>query len=121
MRLLLTISLLLCLCTAWAGGVRMLITRAPLAGSQYYAVAELWPELKTGDLLTLVREPDNRHDGAAIRVEWHGRKLGYLPRASNHAVAAAMDAGDRLIARIAKLSEASDPWQRVEIEVLAEL
>lgn len=121
MRLLLTISLLCCVGSALAGGVRMLIYRAPLAGSQYYAVTELWPELKTGDLLTLVREPDNRHDGAAIRVDWHGRKLGYLPRASNRAVSAAMDAGNRLIARISRLSDDADPWRRVEVEVLAEL
>jgi hypothetical protein len=53
----------------------------------------------------LVREPDNPHDANAMRVEWRGRKLGYLPRAENRAVAAAMDNGDKVDARIAKLRQ----------------
>ena len=68
-----------------------------------------------------VREADNEHDGNAIRVEWRGHKLGYVPRAENRAVAAAMDHGDKLVARIAKLTEHANPWRRVEFEVFVEL
>jgi hypothetical protein len=32
-----------------------------------------------------------------------------------------MDQGDRLVARIAKLTEHPDPWRRVRFEVFAEL
>ncbi len=90
---------------------------SPLAGSQYYAVAELWPQIRVGDRLTLVREPDNRHDRNAVRVEWNGRQLGYVPRAENRAVATALDAGEKLEARVSKLREDPDPWRRVEFEV----
>ena len=121
MRLLLTISLALWLAAAHAESVRLLVQSSPLAGSQYYAVGELWREMRVGDPLTLIREPDNRHDRNAIRVEWRGRKLGYVPRAENRAVAAALDGGDRLVARISRLTEHADPWQRVEFEVFAEL
>jgi hypothetical protein len=57
----------------------------------------------------------------AVRVEWHGQKLGYLPRAENRAVAAAMDGGEAVDARIAKLRQHRNPWQRVLIEVFVVL
>ena len=121
MRLLLTISLALWLAAAQAESIRVLVQSSPLAGSQYYAVGEFWREMQVGDPLTLIREPDNRHDRNAIRVEWRGHKLGYVPRAENRAVAAAMDQGDKLVARISKLTEHANPWLRVEFEVFVEL
>lgn len=121
MRFLLTISLLCWLATAQAESIRVLVQNSPLAGSQYYAVGELWQEMKVGDGLDLFREPDNKHDRNAIRVEWRGHKLGYVPRAQNRAVAAAMDAGDRLTARVSSLSDNKNPWQRVTFEVFVEL
>lgn len=125
MRLLLTISLALWLgmwlAAAQAETVRLLVQSSPLAGSQYYAVGEFWWQLQVGDALTLVREPDNRHDRHAIRVEWRGHKLGYVPRSENRSVAAAIDQGERLVARIARLTEHPNPWRRVEFEVFIEL
>ncbi len=60
-----------------AESVKIRVQSSPLAGSQYYAMSEAWPEIKLGDRLTLKREPDNRHDRQAIRVDWHGQQLGY--------------------------------------------
>ncbi len=121
MRLLLTLSLALFATIADAESVRLLVQSSPLAGSQYYALDVLAPAMRVGDALALVREPDNRHDRRAVRVEWRGRKLGYLPRRENRAVAAAMDAGERVIGRISRLRDDPDPWRRLEIEVFAEL
>ena len=102
---------------AFAESVKILVQSSPLAGSQYYALSEAWPQIRPGDRLTLTREPDNRHDRNAIRVDWNGRQLGYVPRAENRAVAAALDRGEKLEARVSNLREAHDPWQRVEFEV----
>ena len=33
-----------------------------------------------GAALSLVREPDNAYDPRAVRVDWQGHKLGYVPR-----------------------------------------
>lgn len=124
MRSTLIFSLLLMWCLfAGAEGskVRLLVQSSPLAGSQYYAVGQFWSELKVGDALTLVREADNRHDRNAIRVEWRGHRLGYVPRRENSTVAAAMDAGDLLTARISRLTAHPDPWKRVEIEIFIQL
>ena len=89
-RYILTLCLGLFVClAALAGEVRILVQSSPLAGFRYYAGETLWHEMREGDRLTLVRETDNEHDGNAVRVEWRGQKLGYLPRAQNRAVAAA--------------------------------
>jgi hypothetical protein len=108
------------LCWALAGQaqqIRVLIQSSPLAGYQYHAGDELWNQLRTGDALILVREPDNPHDRNAVRVEWQGRQLGYLPKAENQAVAVELDRGGRVEARIARLREAKNPWQRILIDV----
>lgn len=117
-RLALALGLLLCVSAAVAAEtVKILVQSSPLAGSQFYAVAEVWPQIRLGDRLTLIREPDNRHDRSAVRVEWQGRQLGYVPRAENRAVARALDDGEKLEARVSRLREDSDPWRRVEFEV----
>ena len=91
MRFLLTLSMALLLGSAHADSVRLLIQNSPLAGSQYYAVSKVWNDIRAGDRLMLIREPDNRHDRNAIRVEWNGHKIGYVPRAENRAAARALD------------------------------
>lgn len=117
------ISLLLLLL---AGGLRaetvkILVQSSPLAGFQYYAGEALWADMRPGDPLLLVREPDNPHDANAVRVEWRGVKLGYLPRAENRAVAAEMDRGTAVAARIARLTNHRNPWRRLLIEVFVVL
>jgi len=101
--------------------IRIVVQSSPLAGFQYHAGGALWDELKVGDALTLTREPDNPHDAKAVRVSWQGQQLGYLPRAENGAVAAEMDAGGRVEARIARLRNHRNPWQRILIEVFVVL
>jgi HIRAN domain len=114
--------LLLFACTAaMAQTIRILVQSSPLAGFQYHAGAALWEELQVGDALLLTREPENPHDQKAIRVSWRGQQLGYLPRAENRAVAAEMDGGGRVEARIARLQRHRNPWQRVLIEVFVVL
>ncbi len=102
---------------AAAQQVRVIVQDSPLAGFQYHAAAELWSQLREGDALELAREPDNPHDPNAVRVEWHGRLLGYLPRAENRAVAAEMDRGTPLAGRIARLRDERNPWRRLLVEV----
>jgi len=121
-RFLLALSLGLAVClTALAADVRILVQSSPLAGFQYHAGETLWPDMREGDRLALVREADNPHDANAVRIEWRGQKLGYLPRAENRGVAAAMDGGETVVARIAKLRRHKNPWQRVLIEVFVVL
>ena len=117
----------LCLIWMWALplhaqlAAHILLQDSPLAGFQYHAGTAVWSQLRVGDALTLVREPDNTHDARAVRVEWQGRKIGYVPRRENADVARLMDAGQRLTARITRLADVRDPWSRVRFEILIPL
>jgi hypothetical protein len=106
--------------TAWAQA-SIIVQQSPLAGFQYYDGKARWDEMKPGDVLTLVREPDNPHDANAVRVEWNGSRLGYIPRRENADVARQMDRGALVKARIVRLTEARNPWQRVLFEVYVDL
>jgi len=98
-----------------------LILRCALAGSQYHGLAEVGAQIALDDRLELLREAANRHDPAAIAVLWQGRRIGYLPRAINRPLAAALDEGIALHAHVTALRLAATPWQRVELAVYAPL
>lgn len=89
----------------------------PLAGFQYHHGEALWPQLAVGQTLQLVREADNRFDDRAVRVEWQGHKLGYIPRMDNAAVSQLLDRGERLEAVITRLAKSGNPWERVRVVV----
>ena len=105
---------------AEAQSLRVLVHGSPLAGFAYDDAAIVFPQLRVGDALQLTREPDNPYDANAIRVEWHGRKLGYVPRDDNAELAAAMDRGEELGARISRLARHPNPRRRIEFDVFAE-
>jgi hypothetical protein len=96
---------------------RIVVQSSPLAGFRHYEAPNLWSEIKAGDRLVLVREPDNPHDRNAVRVEWRGFKLGYVPRRENEAVARQLDRGVGLIARVSKLRQTRAPNKRIEFEI----
>ena len=100
---------------------RILVQSSPVAGFQFHEGKRVWDHLQIGDALTLVRESGNPHDARAVRVEWNGHMLGYVPRAENDAVARQLDRGNRLEARIVRLTKHRDPWKRIEFEVFLRL
>ena len=115
------LALSLALQPACAAEARIIVQQSPLAGFQYYDGKVLWDNMRVGDPLTLKREPQNPHDANAVRVEWKGQPLGYVPRRDNSDVARQIDRGVPVQARIVRLQEARNPWQRVEFEVFVEL
>ena len=109
-------------CAAQGGepGVRVLVQSSPLAGFRHHEAAGLWDVLRVGDSLELRRELDNPHDARAVAVWWRGRKLGYVPRRENGALAWGMDRGERVSARISRLESHPNPARRIEFAVYSE-
>ena len=71
-----------------------------IAGTAYHRSDEA-AALRSGDPVTLRREPRNDYDPRAIAVcTRSGSKLGYLPRVDNHALASLMDRGFEVTARV---------------------
>ena len=100
--------------------VRMVLGAQPVAGFQYYAGKRVWDDLQVGDRLALVREADNTYDPNAVRVEWHGEKLGYVPHAGNATVAKLLDKGIKVSGRIINLHPGRSQWQRILFEVVVD-
>lgn len=123
LREILCTAILTCALAAPASAqqVRILVQSSPLAGFQYYGGKILWDEMREGDRLALMREPDNKHDPFAVRVEWRGAKLGYLPRSDNREVAEEIDRGTPISGRIGRLTTDRNPWKRVRVDVFVGL
>lgn len=97
---------------------RVIVQTSPLAGFQYYAGRALFPLMRVGDRLDLIREPDNPFDPKAVRVDWRGVQIGYAPRMENVDLARLLDRGAALEARILQLELDRNPWRRILFEVV---
>ncbi len=85
--------------------VRFLWTR--VNGENYYEARASVATLTVGAPVTLRREPDNAYDRRAIEVfDTAGRKLGYIARIDNSALARMIDAGERFAAHVGRV----DPY-----------
>ena len=99
---------------------RELLQISPVAGFQFHEGERLWERLAVGDALALVREAANRYDARAVRLDWQGQKIGYIPAVDNAAVSQLLDRGRRLSAYITQLRMSGNPWRRVEVQVFLE-
>ncbi len=85
----------------------IMLVECNIAGTSYRALKDVEPNLATGALLVLKREPANANDQLAIMIlAQSGDHLGYVPRAKNEALARLMDAGKLLFAKLE-----SKAWQ----------
>ncbi len=104
-----------------SGRRNILLQEVPLAGFQYHAGPRLWPQMAAGQSLSLNREPDNPYDALAVAVHWGDERIGYLPRSENQVASGLLDRGERLSARIERLRDSWDPWERVWLSVWLEV
>ncbi|MGA2704771.1 MAG: HIRAN domain-containing protein [Isosphaeraceae bacterium] len=73
--------------------------------------------LQAVDELVLTHEKDNPHDPRAVAFHLGGSHLGYIPRQRNRTIAALLDQGAPLRARITQVDPDAAPWQAVEVAV----
>ena len=87
-----------------------------VAGFQYYKGVDIIRGMKEGDKLSMVTEPDNPYDPMAVRLEWNGHKIGYVPRMSNSAINILLQQNAPLDAFIKKVSHKAPTWEAVLVE-----
>ena len=105
-----------------------------VAGTYYSEnIEELYNSLNEGDLLALIREPDNPYDKYAIRIEtsdshligYHpseafpphdSSKLGYIPRVNNKIIARLMDAG-KMLYGVVRSKEMCGDYRRILVKI----
>lgn len=69
-----------------------------------YKNAPAMAQLSTGAILTLTREPGNVHDKNAVKIMLGTQAVGYVDKKINAKIAARMDAGENLQARVSKVT-----------------
>lgn len=104
-----------------AASARIVVQHAPLAGFVYYEGQGVWERMQRGDRLSLIRDPANPYDPNAIRLEWQGHMLGFVPRKENGDLARQMDLGARPDARITELSKHGNGRHRISYEIFVPL
>ena len=89
-----------------------------IAGFQYYDGPELVHGIKEGDALSMVMEPDNPVDPFAVRLEWKGRKVGYVPRSDNGVVNPLLQQEAPMECSVYEVFPEANPWEAVLVHVL---
>ena len=102
------------------GGMPTDTLRAPVAGYAYVYDPVREADFAVGQKLALIREPENPYDRDAIRIEWRGEKIGYVPRPDNAAFAGRIDAGEAFAACLCDFVPQAPMWQRLWFEMVRE-
>lgn len=90
-----------------------------VAGVKHHEGALVLNQIKVGDELDLVAEPDNPFDPSAIAIMCGGVKLGYVPRACNSELALLMFYGHGSIfeCRAIQVALENDPWEQLRVAI----
>jgi len=91
---------------------------ASVAGSYYVDnIHDLLGEIKAGDKLHFIREPENKYDELAIVVkDKNNNKLGFVPRNKNPILARLMDAGKMIYGTVKSASDDNN-YINIEMEI----
>lgn len=87
-------------------------------GFRYYEGPGMLTQMKVGQLIELVREPDNPYDSCAIALYCNNHKIGYIPSEDNPVLSRLLDA--RLLdilAEITHLEPNAQTWENVCIAI----
>lgn len=80
------------------------LLESPVNGTRFHRAKQALEYLRPSDLLVLQRESGNAHDDRAVEVlTVRGDKLGYIPRGQNRVIAALMDEGEWVSARVLEI------------------
>ncbi len=74
--------------------------------------------MKPGELLTLVRKPENKFDRHAIVLHYGGEKIGFVPKEKNEVLSGLLDSDKALLsAEILKVEDDSNSWEELQVGI----
>jgi hypothetical protein len=88
-----------------------------IAGVQHHQIHEVLAELTEDEILDLVPEPTNSYDPNAVRIEFNGVMLGYVPKKFSAEISAMLETSE-LLCTITTLNKAAKPWEMCEVEIV---
>lgn len=87
-----------------------------VAGVQHHQIHNVLDELRVGDDLDLVPEPDNKYDPNAVRIEYDSTMLGYVPKKFSSEISAMIEISPTQC-KISKLNKTAKPWEMLEVTI----
>jgi hypothetical protein len=90
-------------------------------GLTHYHFAKVKNNIKDGDEITLLREPENLYDRFAIQVNFNEHRLGYVAAYENIVLANMLDAGVKLNAYVSQKNLKLHFTEWLALEVFADL
>ena len=110
--------LVLCALMSW-GGLRPArasdshaeweLDRFYIAGFRFHQGPGVIARMRRGDLLALYAEPENPYDAGAVRLEFAGKHVGYVPRSRNAVPGRLLSQGAPVLGRIVAVDPAAEP------------
>ena len=87
-----------------------------LAGVQY-SDYQTCVGIKAGSPLTLTWEKNNKFDDMAIRVDYYGTKIGYIPKGGNQEVLHAWrDDGVKVTCSVVAYNKTNPTWHMITVK-----
>jgi len=88
-----------------------------VAGVKHHRFYEIAENLKEGDFVQLIPEPDNKYDKFAIKVEALKTMLGYVPATLSESISKKFKEGKHLTAKITNIDLEKEPWYALRIKI----
>lgn len=97
---------------------RIYLLQCFVRGFKFYQGPGLISQMQKGELLSMVREPQNEYDPCAIALHYNNKKIGFIPAEQNELLSRLMDADVvELIAEITHIEPDAATWENIHIAV----
>ena len=88
-----------------------------IAGVQHHpGMKEVIKDLEVGNVLDLVPDPENKFDPNAVRIEYKGNMLGFVPKKFSSEVVGILDVA-KVECLIQTLDPTAKPWEQCLVTV----
>lgn len=98
-------------------GTRYLLHECFVAGFRFHQGPALLSRMGVGTALEITAEPDNSYDPFAVRLDYNGAQIGYLPKSQNQVISRLLQQGAPIECHIARIDKDAPPWQAVTVQV----
>lgn len=89
-----------------------------VAGVKHHKLFSVINEIEEGKKLNLVLEPTNTFDPYAVRIEYEGTMLGYVPKKHSEEVYQWIkDAHQKVGCTVIELNKEIDPWRMLKVSI----
>ena len=92
-----------------------------IAGVQHHEMKTVLGEIEDGNIFALIREPSNKYDPNAVRIEYPTEDgsvmLGYVPAKFSSEIGAYIEIGRKLSCVVVELNKAAKPWEWCRVEI----